>query len=85
MDTQVFAIASRDASTPGILIVSGRAYADVRVGDMLSDAPAGPPRLLVTAIISYGKQTDLLSKMMTGTVHLKGEPSTGSPQALYRG
>ena len=84
MGTQVFAVASTAETGPDAWSVSGRAYEDVRLGDRLADTPAGPTRLRVVAIFSYGKPTDLLSKMMTGTLHLTGQLSIPSSTDLYR-
>jgi hypothetical protein len=52
--------------------VRGRAYADVSVGDMLVTSPDADQVFRVEQIMSYGRSTDLLSQMMTGTLILSG-------------
>lgn len=57
--------------------VQGRAYMDIRVGDVLTATPssAGDPTrpLAVIDITTYGVQTPELNRMMTGTLLLQGD------------
>ena len=52
--------------------VQGRAHADVSVGDMLVLSPDAERSFRVEQIVTYGKSTDLLSRVMTGTLILSG-------------
>jgi len=84
MGTQVFAVVSIVEAGPNTWNASGRAYEDVHLGDVLADTPAGPGQLRVSGISTYGKPTDLLSRMMTGTLQLSGQLSILAPTGLYR-
>lgn len=44
----------------------GRAYADVRVGDILTSSTHSGKIWRVEEIEAYGKKTNLISRMMTG-------------------
>ena len=52
--------------------VQGRAHADVSVGDMLVLSPDADRSFPVEQIVTYGKSTDLLSRVMTGTLIVSG-------------
>jgi len=58
-------------------LLRGRAHVDVRVGDALS---FGGRRVLVDSIRTYGRETDLLSKMMTGELTVRWD---GDDAELY--
>jgi hypothetical protein len=55
-------------------LARGRAYGDVRVGDVIfpsTDQTAALP-FRVTAITTYGRRVDELGRMMTGDLTLEG-------------
>jgi hypothetical protein len=85
MTKHVFSIIYIIEKKSGEWIVEGRAYADVKIGDLLSISSECESYLRVIAISSYGKQTDLLSTMMTGMLHLQGDisPKESNEKLLY--
>jgi hypothetical protein len=88
MATAVLFIVSMDRNESDEWVVAGRAYEDVKIGDLLSDSRDKTPCLRVVAIESYGRNTDLLSKMMTGSLYLVGscelEAEPRGTNFLYR-
>lgn len=76
MLNEVFNIDTVERLTENLQRVQGRAYGDVHVGDVLTVALAAegeaPPRLTVVDIVTYGKQTPELNRMLTGTLLLQG-------------
>lgn len=58
----------------------GRAYADVRVGDVLSVSANSSQTWRVEEIETYGRKTDLLSLMMTGTLIVSTTGEGEAPQ-----
>jgi hypothetical protein len=85
MKNEVFSIVSLSESKSGEWVVEGRAYADVRIGDLLSVSPESTTPLRVTGIVTYGKKTVLLSRMMTGRLYLQGvmRPKEKAATCLY--
>lgn len=58
----------------------GRAYADVRVGDALSASAHSSQAWRVEEIETYGRKTDLLSRMMTDTLIVSATGEGDAPQ-----
>ena len=88
MTTTVFSVVSINRNEPDEWIVAGRAYEDVKIGDLLSDSQGKTPCFRVVAIKTYGRNTDLLSKTMTGSLYLAGdfelEAESRETNFLYR-
>lgn len=53
-------------------LIEGRAYVDIREKDKLTFDHDDINELFVTTITTYGKRTDLLSRMMTGALVVEG-------------
>jgi|SRR5690606_3976560 len=70
----------------GRFVVRGRAYADVRVGELLSTSPGAEPSLRVEEIETYRVRTELLARMMTGSLVVSGgtEAALRAAVMLYR-
>ncbi len=85
MRQQAFEIITARQEGPHKWIIAGRAHADIRSSDSLASSWEGPPRLRVVGIVTYGRSTDLLSTMMTGTLTLDGEmhQAENEPRFLY--
>ncbi|WP_050725657.1 hypothetical protein [Vulgatibacter incomptus] len=73
MYEQAFEVASLERTDGGQWSVGGRAHLDVALGDVLETSVTGGGRVLVVGLATYGRTTDLLSKMMTGTLIVEGE------------
>ena len=73
MYDQAFEVVSLERTDAGLWSVGGRAYVDITVGDILETAGTGGSKVKVVRIVTYGRTTDLLSKMMTGTLIVEGE------------
>lgn len=72
METEAFMIVE---IVEGIedMIVKGRAYIDIRVGDILYTKNNDKEKIScsIEKMSSYGRETEVLSSMMTGDVTLK--------------
>ena len=82
MYTEAFEIAKLQQENPRQWSVGGRAYVDINLNDHLAASREGENNLLVIGIVTYGKRTDLLSRMMTGTLIVEGEMED-EPHFLY--
>lgn len=82
MYKEAFEIAVLRQESPRRWSVGGRAYVDINLNDDLALSGKGDSRVRVVGIVTYGKNTDLLSTMMTGTLLVEGEIE-GQPAFLY--
>ena len=73
MSEQAFEVISVERADLRRWSIAGRAYLDVNLGDTLDTSEEGASEVTVVGIIAYGKATDLLSKMMTGTLIVEGD------------
>lgn len=73
MKRQAFEIVKAQKEDPRRWLVGGRAYSDISLGDCLVTSSLPNQELRVVKIATYGKSTDLLSTMMTGTLTLEGD------------
>jgi hypothetical protein len=86
MSIEAFQVTAARKVGPAQWVLSGRAYSDIGIGDRLQSAASGPAEFVVSEIVTYGKVTDLLSKMMTGSIKLTSltDADHSKAQMLYR-
>ena len=83
MGPQAFEIATLEQQGPRKWLAGGRAYTDISLDDRLTTPRGGSDSLRVVGIVSYGRSTDLLSTMMTGTLTLEGELQVGADHPMF--
>ena len=85
MKREAFEVVKVQQKSPGSWLVDGRAYSDINLGDSLATSSSPYQELRVVGIVTYGKNTDMLSTMMTGTLALKGNfyMNEGDKMFLY--
>lgn len=81
MHDQVFEVVSLKKADEGWAL-EGRARLDISVGDVIAASGAVRQKVTVLRVMAHGKETTLLSKMMTGTLVVEGEVQTPL-DALY--
>jgi hypothetical protein len=75
---EAFRVARIDRIDAGTLSVSGRAYDDLRIGDILSVQGTEPhgaekrAQFTIARITTYGRGVSTLGRMVTGTLILRG-------------
>ncbi len=78
MKTNVFHVVKVEAISSDKWLVSGRAWEDIHIGDLLITDYSGPedqltrPELKVIGISTYGSEVLELNRMVTGNVTLQG-------------
>ena len=82
MYKEAFEIATLHQESPGRWSVGGRAYVDINLNDDLTLSGKDDLCVRVVGIVTYGKNTDLLSTMMTGTLLVEGDIES-RPAFLY--
>lgn len=73
MRIQAFLALSCERSDRDFWLISGRAYTSIALGDSLWTSRDDGVAVRVEDIVSYGRKTDLLSPMMTGTLVVVGD------------
>ena len=86
---EAFQIAHIDHVEGGVIAVSGRAYCDLHVGDVLEGDVTGPiegerpSEFTIVGITTYGRAVQSLGRMLTGVLLLRardgGAPRAGTP------